>query len=1243
MRISNTGFFTSKYNNNIDTKSTYQSQKYQTDIFIHQKKQPQSFKGGFFNIDKIKELFDTKRTKKLQPNETIDIETAKKIIKKELNKNKTQYEEKTIDKYLEDITDITPNKTKVIVDLYTLFKKEPHSDYINKPLLPKYVSLFFKEDNTLNNEIYQKFKSNINYIQRYSYLVAYLNLLECTKDSEGYHPEVLDLIKTSYAPYIEIQDIKKKNKVNLELVNLLKYFDNINGSPSYDLIIGCGWKNDKEPDLNTIDNIIKNKNKIKDIECSFEHKEKIKNDNLLYYIWNGKNKNDGSYNLEYNKYLDMLINIPNANLWFCVLDKIVDTCMYKNKISDKAINQEKLEIIINTIKKLDTPTRHQLSAAENFIELINGNKKRAVNYLKLYDSLHIDTNKFYIANSVFKHCIDKENNIDNKFFPILKELTRIIKSEKEIINFIETIKTPKNKVNEEISNAIFKNAEKTDYELYPVIELAKTYFDKVNPKYASTKDLDTIISAYVNTVDCDFKNYIKQEYYEKDKVPPDTIDIDYSYENFIENYKYILNYSIKNTGLDHNKFNKVNQITQIFGCKNSYETVKIAERIAQKEINKLVELFELAKQNKQTLRDGTENLTDETLKEEFTENYENIIDAQNLLGTNLLKHCFNLKLDGFIDFVDKIQNLQGEWNEQIKIKIFPEQTETYIKEQNNIKQLKQKLKERITPEQKILENKNKKHIELLQQEISELKKSLINKSDATKIKEEITSKTRKIKKLNTEIQQYYKAEKFQNIINKINNSQNIINKLESEKITDPNEIIKHLKALSVIYEFFSKFDFDFYINNMTKKDIQSKKNLAEFINEKVFGKLGIEYDKKVKKYIDFSKSKYLSNLLEENSYDFDTGLKIIYRQLKSNMNKSPDEIFDNMHHNLVTQKIYKGLGIDYKKWTTVDKNSFINVEISTDIENAKQGIIKSIEEDFNSTYWNKIPQVETQKIIDAINRAGFELKPKNIILYDDDGYAVGEKNWNVLLKDGQPIDFEDMQSLISAIKEVMNNENYWNTDFVSEEDDDNDSLKEEEIAKDTLLTHILKMRDKELSTIKNMKKNEETNIEVRKTDMNDIAHSLFLGNHASCCTAIGDGCNSWSAPYYIINKCISSIEIVDGKQSIGNTMCYIAKVDDEPALILDNIELVPQYQYNDKIRDAIFKYAKKLCNEIGKPNMKIYAGPNRHKVNMDNYEIETKTVIPQGLTEHSVYIDAITDDFVINSKNSFTERLYKIR
>ena len=1229
MKISNTGFLTSKYNNNINTKSTYQSQKYQTDIFTQQKKQPQTFKGSLFNIDKIKELFESKETKllkKLLPDETIDISTAKIIAKKELTKYKIECREKTINKYLEDIENITPNKVKVLVHLCALNSKHYKKNINNQLKITKYLPYFFNQDNTLNTDLYKKFNDNLNHISLPSQFVRCLNLLDCTKDKNGYHPEVLDLIKTKYAIDIKIKDIKKKDKVNLELVNLLKYFDTFYIQPSYSLIIDCAWNKNEEPDLNAINSIKKN---------SIESKTIIKNDNLLYYFGSAKNHTDGNYNLEYNQYLNRLLATPKGNVWLDVLDKIVDTTQ---------LNKNKLEIVINTIEKLNTGYVNESSDREEFIELIKANKNRAQDYLKLRDSLHVNINKFYITNQVFKHCIDKHNNnIDNEFFPILKELTRFTKSHKEIINFIETVKTPKNKVNEEISNAIFKNAEKTDYELYPVIELAKTYFDKVNPKYASTKDIDTIISAYVNTVNCDFKNYIKQEYYEKDKVPPETINIDYAYENFIENYKYLLINSIKNTGLDNKKFNKINQITQIFGCKNYNDTVKIAERIAQKEINKLVELFELAKQNKQTLRDGTENLTDETLKEEFTENYENIIDAQNILGTNLLKYCFNLKLDGFIDFVDKIQNLQGEWNEQIKIKIFPEQTETYIKEQNNIKQLKQKLKERITPEQKILENKNKKQIELLQQEISELKKSLIDKSDSTKIKEEIAHKIKEIKTLNQEIQQYYRAEKFQNIINRINNSQNIINKLESEKITDPNEIIKHLKALSVIYEFFSKFDFDFYINNMTKKDIQSKKNLAEFINEKVFGKLGIEYDEQVKKYIDFSKSKYLSNLLEENSYDFGTGLKIIYKQLISNKDKSPDEIFDNMHHNLVTQKIYKDLGVDYKKWTTVDKNSFINVEISTDLENAKQGIIKSIEEDFNSTYWNKIPKVETQKIIEAINRAGFELKQKNIILYDNDGYAVEEKAWNVLLKNGQPIVFEDMQSLISAIKDVMNNENYWNTDFVSEEDDDNDSLKEEEIAKDTLLTHILKMRDKELSTIKNMKKNEETNIEVRKTDMNDIAHSLFLGNHASCCTAIGDGCNSWSAPYYIINKCISSIEIVDGKQSIGNTMCYIAKVDDEPALILDNIELVPQYQYNDKIRDAIFKYAKKLCKDIGKPDMKIYAGPNRHKVNMDNYEIETKTVIPQGLTEDSVYIDTITDDFVINSKNSFTETLYKIR
>ena len=173
------------------------------------------------------------------------------------------------------------------------------------------------------------------------------------------------------------------------------------------------------------------------------------------------------------------------------------------------------------------------------------------------------------------------------------------------------------------------------------------------------------------------------------------------------------------------------------------------------------------------------------------------------------------------------------------------------------------------------------------------------------------------------------------------------------------------------------------------------------------------------------------------------------------------------------------------------------------------------------------------------------------------------------------------------MKSVLEREEFWSKATENEEI---------EQAKETFLTHILKMRENEYKNAENMKNNETAALEVHKTDMNNISHALFLGNHASCCTAVGSGCNEWSAPSYVMNKCISSIEVMDGKDFVGNTMCYIAKVDGEPALVLDNIEMNTKYQHNDKIRDAIFEYAQKLCKEIGKPELPIYAGPYRHKV-----------------------------------------------
>lgn len=170
-----------------------------------------------------------------------------------------------------------------------------------------------------------------------------------------------------------------------------------------------------------------------------------------------------------------------------------------------------------------------------------------------------------------------------------------------------------------------------------------------------------------------------------------------------------------------------------------------------------------------------------------------------------------------------------------------------------------------------------------------------------------------------------------------------------------------------------------------------------------------------------------------------------------------------------------------------------------------------------------------------------------------------------------------------------------------------------------------------------------TKIRVQKANMNDIEHSLFLGNYASCCTAVGSGPNQTSAPNYIINKMISCIEVKADKEDIGNTMCYIAEINRKPALIIDNIELKAKYRNNDEIRNTIIEYAKKMGNEIGCVNMPIYASTREHAVSMDKFVKEFKDFKIVGSNEgRKTYFDFDADFHWLDGNKVFQEDLYKI-
>ena len=111
-----------------------------------------------------------------------------------------------------------------------------------------------------------------------------------------------------------------------------------------------------------------------------------------------------------------------------------------------------------------------------------------------------------------------------------------------------------------------------------------------------------------------------------------------------------------------------------------------------------------------------------------------------------------------------------------------------------------------------------------------------------------------------------------------------------------------------------------------------------------------------------------------------------------------------------------------------------------------------------------------------------------------------------------------------------------------------------------------------------------------------------------------------------MSKCISAIEVLADDKPVGNTMVYMAEVNGELALVLDDIELQIKYQNNDEIRDMIVEYAKKLCEEVGKPNIPIYAnGGAIHKVDVSQFKSIPAEIIILGRTGRdemsSIYLD----------------------
>ena len=168
-------------------------------------------------------------------------------------------------------------------------------------------------------------------------------------------------------------------------------------------------------------------------------------------------------------------------------------------------------------------------------------------------------------------------------------------------------------------------------------------------------------------------------------------------------------------------------------------------------------------------------------------------------------------------------------------------------------------------------------------------------------------------------------------------------------------------------------------------------------------------------------------------------------------------------------------------------------------------------------------------------------------------------------------------------------------------------------------------------------------IVIRKVDMNNIGKAIFLGNEAGCCTAIGSSRFQSSAPFYIKHKFTSAIEILDNNNPVGNTMCYFANVENELALILDNIQLKSGYKNDNNIKENIITYSKKLCAEVGKPNIPVYVVGHRNSIDLSDYktfDCICKIIGDSG--DDYVYLDSKTDFTKIDPNKNFLFELTKV-
>lgn len=353
----------------------------------------------------------------------------------------------------------------------------------------------------------------------------------------------------------------------------------------------------------------------------------------------------------------------------------------------------------------------------------------------------------------------------------------------------------------------------------------------------------------------------------------------------------------------------------------------------------------------------------------------------------------------------------------------------------------------------------------------------------------------------------------------------------------------------------------------------------------------------------------LNNLQYDNQYfsylfinideeKFKEQLTKLITLIKNNPNKKLTEIIDKAGLNAQTHKLFDENGLDYNRWINFDKNSKYNFTVEVNVEKSLQAAKKNLMKELNSNIVSELDRKEVNKLVQIAKDMNIEkANPK------------------------------ELSKIIKAIEDEIKNNEYW-------QDKINPYI--------IIFKEHIKIHKQNIQNIEKLKNSKE-DLSVRLWDKNDIGRNLFFGNHVGCCTAIGSF-NSFVAPQHLMNSFVNGIEIVDKNgNSMGNSMCYFAKVDGKLAFIIDSFEANGKLGAAQEVTDAVIEYGKQVCSEMGRSDAQIMFGPNYNKLNFDKLNLtDAHTIEIIGRANNVTYIDAMGGYTTINEPN-FNRCLYEIK